>query len=309
MPITAEQLAVRHKHLGASDIPAIFGLDPWRTPYDVWAEKTRRVEGDRGNAATDAGTRFEPVVVDWAAELLGPIDRDVEVVRADLHLCVHIDGVVRATVEPVEAKTSGLFGPLSPEWAGEFGTDEVPERVILQAHAHMLALTNGTAPEVCHVPAFLGGRGFGMFRVERNEELIEMIAEGARSFWEVYVKGDTPPPNCGPSPDVARRMRRRTGFTVPLDSAAVEHVRRWRALNEQRLTTEKAEKEAYALVLAALGDAECGDAGELGLVTYKASTSRYLDTTALREALPEVAERFTTLRTSRTLRLQKPKKG
>ncbi len=48
MPITNRQRKLRQDHIGSSDMAAILGVDPWRTAYDVWLEKT--------------GSRSEPVV-------------------------------------------------------------------------------------------------------------------------------------------------------------------------------------------------------------------------------------------------------
>jgi predicted phage-related endonuclease len=43
---TPEQwLADRRKRIGGSDIDAILGLSPYRTPVDVWAEKPGRSPG------------------------------------------------------------------------------------------------------------------------------------------------------------------------------------------------------------------------------------------------------------------------
>ena len=64
---------------------------------------------------------------------------------------------------------------------------------------------------------------------------------------------------------------------------------------------EEAEAEADAIrdvIKAHMGDSEVLLAGEYK-VTWKAVTSSRLDTTALKKALPEVAERFTRTSTSR----------
>ncbi|GIV50913.1 MAG: hypothetical protein KatS3mg038_1434 [Candidatus Kapaibacterium sp.] len=60
----------RRSFLGASDAPAILGLSPWRTAYEVWAEKTGRIDSWSGNAATSAGQLLEPAVLAWASEEL-----------------------------------------------------------------------------------------------------------------------------------------------------------------------------------------------------------------------------------------------
>ena len=41
--LRANWLARRRKGLTATDIPALFGLSPWRTPLDVWLSKLRPV--------------------------------------------------------------------------------------------------------------------------------------------------------------------------------------------------------------------------------------------------------------------------
>ncbi|GIV50738.1 MAG: hypothetical protein KatS3mg038_1259 [Candidatus Kapaibacterium sp.] len=57
----------RRSFLGASDAPAVLGLSPWRTAWEVWAEKTGRIDSWTGNAATSAGQLLEPAVLAWAA--------------------------------------------------------------------------------------------------------------------------------------------------------------------------------------------------------------------------------------------------
>ena len=47
-------LADRNKGLGGSDIGVILGLNPKKTPYQLWAEKTGRVDGSVDNNFTRA---------------------------------------------------------------------------------------------------------------------------------------------------------------------------------------------------------------------------------------------------------------
>ncbi|GIV52679.1 MAG: hypothetical protein KatS3mg038_3200 [Candidatus Kapaibacterium sp.] len=60
----------RRSFLGASDAPAVLGLSPWRSAWEVWAEKTGRIDSWSGNAATSAGQLLEPAVLAWASEEL-----------------------------------------------------------------------------------------------------------------------------------------------------------------------------------------------------------------------------------------------
>ena len=68
-----------------------------------------------------------------------------------------------------------------------------------------------------------------------------------------------------------------------------------RELRQLQALIEEAPAEAEAIkdaIKAAMGDSESVQAGEYR-ITWKAVTSSRIDTSALRKALPDVAERFT----------------
>ena len=74
-----------------------------------------------------------------------------------------------------------------------------------------------------------------------------------------------------------------------------------RELRQLQNLIEEAQAEAEALkdaIKATMGDSESIQAGEYK-ITWKAVTSSRIDTTALKKALPDVAERFTKETTSR----------
>ena len=74
-----------------------------------------------------------------------------------------------------------------------------------------------------------------------------------------------------------------------------------RELRQLQALIEEAQAEAEAIkdaLKAAMGDSESVQAGEYK-ITWKAVTSSRIDTTALKKALPDVAERFTRETTTR----------
>ena len=74
-----------------------------------------------------------------------------------------------------------------------------------------------------------------------------------------------------------------------------------RELRQLQALIEEAQAEAETIkdaLKAAMGDSESIQAGEYR-ITYKDVTSARIDTTALRKALPDVAERFTRETTTR----------
>lgn len=77
--------------------------------------------------------------------------------------------------------------------------------------------------------------------------------------------------------------------------AKARELRQLQALIEEATAEAEAIKDA---IKAAMGESEAITAGEYK-ITWKAVTSARIDTTALRKALPEVAERFTRETTTR----------
>ncbi|SFO94176.1 hypothetical protein SAMN05216343_10162 [Oscillibacter sp. PC13] len=74
-----------------------------------------------------------------------------------------------------------------------------------------------------------------------------------------------------------------------------------RELRQLQALIEEAQAEAETIkdaIKAAMGDSESIQAGEYK-ITWKAVTSSRIDTTALKKALPDVAERFTKETTTR----------
>lgn len=261
MPITEQMAKERRNWIGASDAGAILGLSRYQSPYDIWLQKTGQLEDSKISDAADAGNRFESGVLDDAEEKLGKLERNLHVKAAALSfpMASNLDARVVADGRPVEAKTAGLFGPLTADW-DEDSLDGIPEFYHAQCQAHLLI----TDRDLCHVPAFLGGVGFRLFRIPRNEDFIKIIIDRCAAFWECVQSGN-PPAFALPSYDVIRRVKRSPGKTI---SVPVELVAQWRAAKDlEKAAKERAEQTA-AILLAAMKDAEIGEC-QIGTVTHK----------------------------------------
>lgn len=276
----------RRHFLGASDIPAILRLSPWRTPWDVWAEKTGRIEPNRDNDAIRAGTALEKAVLELASRELGPILPGGEFAIPGTPVIAHPDGLTEAK-EPVEAKTTGITGPVQGTW-GEPGTDQVPDYYLVQC----LVQLEATKAELCHLPALIGTVGLRIYRIPAVKPVQERIIELAIAWWRKHVEKDTPPEDCVPPLDVVKRLRRQPGRLVVLDSA--ELVDSWQKAKEELARAQREKDELEAKLLAALGDAEGASLPDGRMLTfYEQKRKAY--------TVPE--SRY------RVLRVLKPKKG
>lgn len=284
MPITDKQLEARKSHIGASEAAAILGLSPWRTAYDIYLEKTGKVElpASAGEAA-DIGNMVESSLLDWAAIELGR----VKILKNQFR--VHEGGILSAThdalivdkPEGLEAKTAGIMNPFSAkdQW-GEDGTDQIPEHILIQCQQQALV----SKLDMVHVPTLLGGRGRVIYHIERSAALCEIILERVTAFWENNVLKDIPPEGL-PTLNVIRYRVRQPGLVVPIPA---ELVLNWQAIQEERKVLEQSEDQAKAAVLAIMGDAETGES-EVGSVRVQKIMSERFDTKALKAAYPDMA--------------------
>ena len=67
MTLSPEQIARRREGISASEMAAIVGLDPYRSPIDVFLDKTGRAAPFAGNERTHWGNLLEdPIRNDYA---------------------------------------------------------------------------------------------------------------------------------------------------------------------------------------------------------------------------------------------------
>lgn len=261
MPITMEQRALRKHRLGASDMPAVMGLVDGFSPRGVWASKVYDVQ-DTGNEATAAGNALEATLVAYAQDRLGaPVEPNVYCDTGDI-LAANLDGLCRSLRIGVEGKTHGIVGPAKEaEMWGDDETDEVPDRVIVQATTQMIC---AEIDEVV-VPALVGGRGFRMYRLRRDDALVTAIMEQAEEFWHTYVLPRKEPPGDPPRLDFIRKIVRQEGKVVSIPNEVVIEAAAARAA---RKAAKKRAEIADAALYAAIGDATTGESGA-GRVTIK----------------------------------------
>lgn len=56
--------------IGGGDISAVLGINPYKSAYDVWLNKTGQSKF-AGNEFTEAGLKLEPFILDWYADIHG----------------------------------------------------------------------------------------------------------------------------------------------------------------------------------------------------------------------------------------------
>ena len=190
-------LQVRKQGIGSSDAAAACGIHPYLSMLELWMIKTRRMTSDidaSSNNGIDGysplywGNTLEPMVAKYYQEQTGNKVRRVNAVLQHpdpdkAFMLANLDYAITGNdeVQILECKTAGEHG-------AKLWRDGVPLYVTCQVQ-HQLAVTGKTAAHIC---VLLCGHEAKIYKVERDERLIESITEHERLFWQ-YVETDTPP--------------------------------------------------------------------------------------------------------------------
>lgn len=181
--LTAEQVEARRAYIGASDAAAVLGLSRWRTPLQVWAEKTGMLPSEdiSNRLPIEVGNELEDLVCKLFTKRSGKAVRRVN--ETIFHpkypfLAVNVDRRVVGEDAVLEAKTAS--GWKAKEWEGE----EIPQEYIVQC-LHNLAVTGKAR---CYVAVLIGGnQDFQWKVIERDEAAISTIIEREVAFWNDFV--------------------------------------------------------------------------------------------------------------------------
>jgi predicted phage-related endonuclease len=226
-----ESSELRARGIGSSDAPKIANLVKWRTPYQLYMERIGLVEPQDAGEAAYWGTKLEPVILSNYAEQSGlnvvaksplgdpwydvhkpdgsthsvrfldddgrwkdAIDLVKEVWHSDIdYMLAHLDGVACSDdgriVRVVEAKTAGIW--IADEF-GKSGTDEIPDRYLVQVNHAAEVLRSVGVDVPVDVPTLIAGQEHRLFTVERNDRLVKVILQMNAEFWVRLQEHDPP---------------------------------------------------------------------------------------------------------------------
>lgn len=180
----------RAKSLGGSDIGAILGLSKFRTPLDVWLEKTEQSPKTLDHLALRFGSFAESFIADEYAKTTQTelSDEDLFLTHPDLPYCTgHIDRWINQRSAILECKTANPYA-LS-EW-GEVGSDQVPMSYLIQCQWYLM-LSQCTHADLA---VLIGNSDFRIYHIAHDPELTQLLLARAQQFWEEHVLTCTPPP-------------------------------------------------------------------------------------------------------------------
>ena len=215
MALTPEELKLRQGFVGASDVPALFGMDKFKSIVDVWESKVLPLKEQKETPAIKYGNLLEPVILALACDYLEtkPTWLQTKYRQTKGQMAANFDGVLRdgnwtkrgkIQKRPclIEAKSTGFVGKPMETW-GRAGTEDIPSRVLLQAQHQLHVAQELTSfcgeiskPEICYVALLSGhdARGLSMYPIKYNPEMGQRIEYVCNQFWSKYVVPKIKPP-------------------------------------------------------------------------------------------------------------------
>ena len=287
----------RSKYLGGSDIGAILGLSRFRSPLEVWMEKTGKEVKKLDSLPLRFGSFAESFVASEYSRSTGfdlIHDESIYVHPEYSFMSAHIDRFVledsssssSSPTRILECKTANPFS--LGDW-GEVGTDQVPLTYLCQCIWYM-AITSLNRVDLA---VLFGNADFRIYEISRDLELESTILQKASCFWNEYVLKDDPPPamseedcqNLFSKGDPAKRVEAKI--------ETLELTKRLHLLNHEIDVREEEISAIKQNIMTLMGEAETLTYQGKVIATWKAPKPSYrLDSKRLETDHPHITSKY-----------------
>lgn len=268
-------LTARRTGIGGSDVASVLGLNPWRTPYDLWMDKTGQVPHSEENAAMHFGTILEQVVADEFVLRTGKkVRRDNQMHRTgkDNFQIANLDRVVVGEDAILECKTANAFR--ADDW-GESQEDEIIANQVVTEHK--IPLYYETQIQwymgVCqkskaYLAVLIGGQDFRIYCIAFNQTIYASLVEKCQAFWFENVVA-----NVAPKPinieDVKKLYAKDNGEMLEASNEIATAIGEYKTKASQVKSLKKELDSLQNIICTALGEAQGFLIGGQIAATYK----------------------------------------
>jgi putative phage-type endonuclease len=279
-----EWLKERQSGIGGSDVGAILGVNKYKTPFEVYLEKTEPITEVREQSESAYwGDQFEEVVAKEFEKRTGKkVRRDRKHYKHKdyPYMVANIDRKIVGENAILECKTANQF--LANEWE----EDEIPASYLLQVQHYLFV----TGAELGYIAVLIGGQKFIWKEVTRDEELIQMIIEAEKNFWKM-VQDKTPPVLDGSSAAEKYLSEKYSSAEVgKFEELGLEYkdkIKNYFELKDQKDLLDTQIKEIENQIKFELKDAESGFAPGYS-ISWKNVSSNRVDSKKLKAEYPDI---------------------
>jgi len=265
-------LKARQCGIGGSDAAAICGLDTFRTPLDVYEDKTadKPVRKVKTNAM-EAGIRLEDTVAKWWADDNGfkiQKDNKIRVHQKHSFFLANIDRLILSQ----NGEGPGILeATTTNQWAYKSWEDDGAP---MYKYCQIQHYFNVTGHKWGAIAVLVGGSELKSIDVKPNPEFITMMEEKLIDFWVNHVV-----PRIPPDPISSDDIKKLYPVSDPLKEIEAtgetyELLQEVLKLEEQRKLFEGKEKSLKVRLKAVFQDAEIMTFEGGTVATFKTSKER-----------------------------------
>lgn len=284
----AAWLAARNKGIGGSDASVIVGLNNWKSPFQLWMEKT-------GQAEPEDFTNNERIY--WGSVLEETVAREFtirtgkKVVRRGLlqhddipYLLASVDRLVVGEDAGLECKTANGFAEKA--WDG----DNVPDAYYVQCQHYMAV----TGCDKWYIAVLIGGQKYRCKEIPRNEDDIKALLAAEAEFWRKVEAKEMPDVDGSESCTQALAEKFSGGGpAIELPSVADESLDKIAELEDIKKSIDEQIEAHKNGLRVMLGDAETGTTASGRRVTWKTQAGRTtIDSKRLKAEKPDVWQQY-----------------
>lgn len=282
----------RRLGIGGSDVAAIMGLSPWKTPLNVYFEKVR---GDvtEENKNLVRGRKLEKYILeDYADHNDVELDMSSSFVQSTEFpfLIGNIDAKVKNKNVLVEAKSAGCH---YSHWDG------LPIYYRTQVAYYAMI----TDCDYVDIPVVFDRWVYECFRYNRDLAFEKKIKDTCVQFWESNVLKNTPPQpeNLDDARSLFSISTEKSQKATETAKKAVEEIKKIHLLQDRLL---KKEDDLKLAIMTEMQDAQVLLDDDTPLVTWKTQTSKRIDSARLKKDNPVMFNEFSKESSSRVFRIK-----
>lgn len=286
----ADWLEYRKRGIGGSDASVVCGISRYKSPVELWMEKTNQIPCQEAGEAAYWGTQLEAMVRTEFSKRTGvEVRRVLQLLQSAEYpfMLANLDGVCEHPdlgTCVFEAKTASAYK--AEEW-----DDAIPDEYMLQIQHYMAV----TGYQGAYIAVLIGGNTFRWRFVARDESLIASLIELEADFWN-HVKDGTPPPLDGSNAAVRFLSEQFPNSTpqsqIILPDTAAELLRQYEDACEQLEDIAQQKQQAENLLKQMMGENEIGKL-ENHIVTWKSIAQERLDSKTLKAEHPALYRKYT----------------
>lgn len=281
-------LEARKLGITGTDLGGLTGISRYSSPMKVYLDKVGALEPIEDNEAMYWGRVMEDVIAkEFQAKNNNYKINKVNVILKHLEYEWALGNIDRLIT-----KENGEKGILEIKTVSEYGKDawedeEVPPQYMVQLQWYMFV----AGVKFGYFAALIGGNKYIQKYVERDEELIEILLNTAKDFWENNVLTKNPPLVDGSeaSTDLLKSLYpiSNPGTELILPEEASELIEARDELKSQAKELDEKISECENKLKDLLKDNEVGICGNKK-VTWKSSTRTTVDSKSLKSKYPQI---------------------